>query len=71
VVSVELREAPLDEVLRFLADAGGFGVVIEPSAVRPVTVSLHRVEPFDALVTVAESNGLRVRYAEGVAIVAP
>jgi type II secretory pathway component HofQ len=70
-VSIELRDAPLDEVLRYLADAGGFSLVLEPSLGRPVTVSLHRVEPFDALVTLAEESGLRVRYANGVAIVAP
>jgi len=67
-VHIELEDTPFDEAARFLADAGGFNVVVEASG-SPVTTSLHDVEPFDALSALAEARGLEITYERGVVIV--
>lgn len=68
-VDVSLLRAPFEDVARFLADAGRFDVVIDAPSAREVTVSLHDVEPFEALELIAETQGLTVAYRRGVVIV--
>ena len=65
-ISLDLRAAPFEDVARLLSDAGHFNLVLDcPSSL--VTVTLRDVEPYDALVSLAELRGLSVRYERGVA----
>jgi hypothetical protein len=65
-ISLDLRAAPFEDVARLLSDAGRFNLVLDcPSSL--VTVTLRDVEPYDALVSLAEVRGLSVRYERGVA----
>lgn len=65
-ISLDLRAAPFEDVARLLSDAGHFNLVLDcPSSL--VTVTLRDVEPYDALVSLAELRGLSVRYDRGVA----
>ena len=68
-VDIELVGAPFPDVARLLADAGRFDIVLDVPAARAVTVSLHDVEPYDALELIAEAQGLRLTYKRGVVIV--
>jgi hypothetical protein len=68
-VDVELVRAPFPDVARLLADAGKFDIVLDVPSARDVTVSLHDVEPYDALELIAEAQGLRLAYKRGVVIV--
>lgn len=69
-IDVELLRAPFPDAVRFLADSGGFDVVVEAPSATDVTVSLHGVDPYDALELIAEAKGLAVRTRHGVVIVA-
>lgn len=70
-IDVELLRAPFADAVRFLAESGGFDVIVEAPSATDVTVSLHGVDPFDALELIAETKGLAVRMRHGVVIVAP
>lgn len=65
-IDVELKSANLADALRFLASAGGFNLVTDENLGAPVTVDLHDVDPYDALVVIAESQGLEVDYSRGI-----
>lgn len=69
-IDVELLRAPFPDAVRFLAESGGFDVVVEAPSATDVTVSLHGVDPYDALELIAEAKGLAVRTRHGVVIVA-
>ena len=60
------KGANLADSLRFLAGAGGFNLVADENLGGPVTVDLHGVDPYDALVVIAESQGLEVDYSRGI-----
>lgn len=68
-VDLDLVAAPFDDVARLLSDAGRFNVVVESPSPGPVTVRLRDIEPYDALLVIAESRGISVRYRSGVVIV--
>lgn len=68
-VDIDLVAAPFDEVARLLADAGHFNVVVEAPGASAVTVKLRDVEPYDALVAIAQVRGIDVHYRAGVVIV--
>ncbi|MBK6513994.1 MAG: hypothetical protein IPG04_07670 [Polyangiaceae bacterium] len=68
-VDIDLVGAPFDEVARLLADAGRFNVVVEAPGASSVTVRLRDIEPYDALLAIAEVRGIDVRYRRGVVIV--
>ncbi len=70
-IDVELLGAPFPDAVRFLADSGGFDVIVEAPSATDVTVSLHGVDPYDALELIAEAKGLAVRMRHRVVIVAP
>ncbi len=70
-VSVELARAPFADAARMLADAGRFDLVLEAPSATEVTVSLRDIDPYDALVLIAEAKGLSVRTTRGVVVVAP
>lgn len=69
LIDVDLKAAALGDALRFIADAGGFNLVVEGEPLTPITVKLRRVEAFDALLTVAEAHGLDVRFERGIVVV--
>jgi hypothetical protein len=68
-IDIDLNRAPLGDALRFIADSGGFNVVVGDDPNVPVTVKLHNVDAFDALVTVAEAHGLDVEMERGIVLV--
>jgi hypothetical protein len=68
-VDVSLRHADLENAARFLADAGKFNVVVESGLTGSVTAVLKGVDPYDALVTIAETNGAVVTYERGIVMV--
>ena len=68
-INVDLKAAPLADALRFIADAGGFNLVVEGDLSAPVTLKLTGVDAFDALATVAEAQGLDVEMDRGIVIV--
>ena len=68
-IDIDLVAAPFEDVARLLSDAGRFNVVVESPAPGPVTVRLMDIDPYDALVVIAESRGVDVRYRSGVVIV--
>lgn len=68
-VDIDLVKAPFDDAVRLLADTGRFNVVVEAPGASPVTVRLSGVDPFDALIVIAEARGLEVRFERGIVVV--
>lgn len=68
-VDIDLVRAPFDETARLLSDAGRFNVVVEAPSASAVTVHLKAIEPYDALLILAEARGLEVSYRRGVVVV--
>ena len=69
--NVEVRGARLDNTLRMLAEHGRFNLVLPSPLAEPVNLRLRGVEPYDALLAVAQSHGLEVAYAGDVVTVTP
>lgn len=65
-IDLDLKGANLADALRFLASAGHFNLVIDDNLGSPVTVALKQVDAYDALVVIAESQGLEVDYSRGI-----
>jgi hypothetical protein len=68
---VHLRGARLDTALQTLAKLSGYGVVIESELPTPVTLELESVEPYDALVALAEAHDVDVARDGDVLIFRP
>ncbi len=68
-VDIEVVRANFEEVARLLSDVGRFNVVVQATSAAPVTARLKRVEPFDALLVLAETRGLSVRFSSGIVII--
>jgi len=68
-VDIDLSAAPFEEVMRLLGDTGKFNVVVQEGAASNVTIRLRNVEPYDALVVIAEARGIDVDYRRGVVVV--
>jgi hypothetical protein len=68
-VDVELNHASVESALQLLASEGGVGLVLPDALGGPVSVSLHRVDPLEALVMLAEAQGLRVEQQDRLFIV--
>jgi len=56
----------IDNALRLLADVGKFDLVIDGPMPQLVSAQLLSVEPYDALLSMAENHKLRVQYRGGV-----
>lgn len=69
--NVNVRGARLDNTLRMLAEHGRFNLVLPNTLAEPVTLRLHGVEPYEALLVVARNHGLDVLYAGDVVTVTP
>lgn len=68
-VSVDLHQADLPNALRLLAEAGGFGLVLEGDLPGTVSIRLEDVDAFEALSAVAAAHGASARYERGVVVV--
>jgi len=67
---IRLHHARLDNALRLIAESGRLNLVLEGDFPRLVTVDLLAVEPYDALVALAEAHGAQVRWQGNIVIVA-
>lgn len=68
-MSVNLHEADLPNALHLLAEAGGFGLVIEGDLPGTVSIRLDDVDAFEALSAVAAAHGASALYERGVVVV--
>jgi hypothetical protein len=68
-VDIALRGASLQDALRFFADAGHFSLVVEGSLGGVVDVELVDVDPYEALVLVAQAKGASVSVQAGTVVV--
>jgi len=67
--NVHFRKAPLDTAFRMLAEAGRFNLLIEGDLTKPVSGDLEAVDPYDALVALAQVHGARVKFDDDIVIV--
>jgi hypothetical protein len=68
-VDVRFQGADIHQALHFLAEAGRFNVVVESTLSGQVSARLRDVDPYDALLAVAEANGAVARWERNVVIV--
>jgi hypothetical protein len=68
-VKVSFHQAGLENALNFLADAGRFNLVVESGLSGSVSATLRDVDPYDALVTIAQANGAEVQYERRIVVV--
>lgn len=66
---MSFHKADLENALRFLADAGKFNLIVETGLSGSVTATLRGVDPFDALVMIAEANGATAKFERGIVMV--
>lgn len=69
-VDVSFERTDLINALQFLADAGKFNLIVESGLRGEVTATLKQVEPYDALVMIARSNGADASVERGIVYVA-
>ena len=71
-ISIDLQDADIHVVLKFLADYGGFNLVVDDSVQGKVTVRLKDVTWQDALAAVLASKGLGATTpTPGTMVIAP
>jgi len=70
-VRVRFRSASLNQALTFLAEAGGFSLVVDGELSGSVDAELRDVRAYDALVALAEAHGLEVARRRNVVVVRP
>jgi len=70
-LSLDVREAPVRDVVRALVELGGFQVVFDPDVRCALTVTLHQADWLDALDTTLRACGLSREESGGVVRVAP
>jgi hypothetical protein len=68
-VDVSFQGADMVNAFQFLADAGRFNLVLSDGLGGKVSATLHGVDPYDALVSLAEANGAKVRYEREIVVV--
>jgi hypothetical protein len=61
-IDVSFQKADMQSAFQLLADAGRFNLVMQEGLTGQVSVSLRRIDPYDALTAVAAANGVEVRY---------
>lgn len=57
---VRFEGAPLGNALRLLAETGRFDLVLDGDFSQPISQVLRNVEPYDALLVLAEAHGAQV-----------
>jgi len=68
-VDVSFQGADMTSAFQFLADAGRFNLVMQDGLGGKVSATLRGVDPYDALVSLAEANGAVVRYDRQIVVV--
>jgi hypothetical protein len=68
-VDVNLQQAEMTHAFQFLADAGHFNLVVQEGLNARVSATMRGVDPYDALLTLAEANGADVRFERDVVVV--
>ncbi len=68
-VDVSFQQADMASAFQTLADSGRFNLVLQEGLRGKVSATMRGVDPYDALVAIAEANGVEVRYQEGVVMV--
>ena len=68
-VDVRFQRADIKQAFQFLADTGQFNLVLDDTLSGQVSARLLGVDPYDALVTLAEANGAQVRYERRIVVV--
>ncbi len=67
---IKLHHARLDNAFRLLANVGKFNLVVQGDFTKTVSLALRRVEPYDALLALAQSNQARVELRDNIVVVA-
>jgi hypothetical protein len=67
-MGIRVSSSP-ESALQFLADAGRFNLVIESGLTGSVSATLRDVDPYDALVAIADANGAEVGYERRIVVV--
>ena len=57
------------QAFQFLADAGRFNLVTAEGLSGKVSATLRGVDPYDALVSLAEANGAMVQFDRQIVVV--
>jgi hypothetical protein len=67
-VDVSFQKADMANAFQFLADAGRFNLVMQDGMNGQLSATLHGIDPYDALVALAQANGVDVRYDRDVVV---
>ncbi|APR81640.1 Hypothetical protein A7982_06989 [Minicystis rosea] len=68
-VDVSFQGADIVSAFQFLADAGRVNLVLQDGLTGKVSATLRGVDPYDALVSLAEANGATVKYDRRIVVV--
>ncbi len=71
LIDLDVKDADLHNVFRFLAEIGGVNIVVADSVRGSVTLRLHQVPWDQALAVVAKVKHLQLEHREGVYYVLP
>jgi hypothetical protein len=66
---IQLHGARLDNALRMLAQEGRFNLVVRGDLALPISIDLKAVDPYEALLAIAQAHGIEVRYSDNIVIV--
>lgn len=59
-LSLELRDVPLKDLIRAIAQQNRMNVIVPETLTERVSISLDGVDPFDAMTSILKSNGYRL-----------
>jgi hypothetical protein len=68
-VDVSFQQADMVSAFQVLADSGRFNLVMQEGLNGKVSATMRGVDPYDALVALAEANGVNVHFEDGVVVV--
>jgi hypothetical protein len=68
-IDASFAGADLTDALRLLADAGGLALVVGEGVQGTVDIDLRAVDPFDAMVALAEAHGASVSVRGRIVVV--
>jgi hypothetical protein len=66
---IHLHGARLDNALRMLAQEGRFKLVVRGDLALTISIDLKAVDPYEALLAIAQAHGLEVRYSDSIVTV--
>jgi hypothetical protein len=68
-IDVNFQSAEIVNAFQLLADTGRFNLVMQDGLGGHVSATLKGIDPYDALVALAEANGITVRYEDDIVVV--